>query len=72
MTVPCCKDCVERHTACHDQCKKFKEYKLEREAEKAYTKRMNDSGRCVPYDHYKDIRSRRMSGNKPKTYWADK
>lgn len=72
MTVPCCKDCTERYKACHDTCEKFKAWKAEAAAEQEYTKRMNDSGRCVPYDHYKDIRSRRTSGNKPKTYWADK
>lgn len=57
--MPPCKDCVERHTACHDQCRKFKEYKLEREAEKAYTKRMNENTHESNYDHRADMRSRR-------------
>ena len=28
-----CKDCSDRHTACHDHCEKFKEYKAIREKE---------------------------------------
>jgi hypothetical protein len=31
--IPPCKDCVERHTACHDHCERFKEYKAIREKE---------------------------------------
>lgn len=31
--IPPCKDCIDRHTACHDRCDRFKEYKEIREKE---------------------------------------
>lgn len=69
---PPCKDCQNRRTACHDTCERFKAYKDEREAEKAYTKQMNDSGRVEPYNHYNDMHYRRVSNIKPKTHWGDR
>lgn len=27
MTNPTCKDCPERHTACHDTCPRFAEWR---------------------------------------------
>lgn len=44
--VPPCKDCEERHTACHDKCPKYKEWQAEvhrvKEARKAYEDSRND------------------------------
>lgn len=38
--APPCKDCEERHTACHDRCPKYKTWKAEaeriKEAKRAY------------------------------------
>lgn len=31
--IPPCKDCTDRHTACHGHCERFKEYKEIREKE---------------------------------------
>ena len=36
-----CKDCADRHTACHDHCKKFKEYKAIREKENEARRKYN-------------------------------
>lgn len=63
MIAPC-KDCLLRHPACHDSCEVFSAWKAEREAERAYTKQMNECGRCVPYDHYKDMHLRRCRNRK--------
>ena len=32
--IGCCKDCMARHPACHDSCKKYKQEREEMEAEK--------------------------------------
>jgi hypothetical protein len=36
-----CKDCPDRHTACHDHCEKFAEYKAIREKENAARRKYN-------------------------------
>lgn len=71
MNQSYCKDCEDRHAACHDTCERYKAWKAEYKAEQAYTKEMLECGRCVKYDHYKDMRSRTSRRFKPKTYWAD-
>lgn len=45
MTNPCCKDCPDRHTACHDSCPKFAEWRREHAAEADYTRRMTAIGK---------------------------
>lgn len=42
MTTPC-KDCPSRHTACHDTCERYKAYKTELDAQRAYTRQMSRS-----------------------------
>jgi hypothetical protein len=39
--IPPCKDCADRHTACHDRCDKFKEYKEMREKENEARRKYN-------------------------------
>ncbi len=39
MTNPYCKDCPDRHLACHDGCEKFRSWRKEHKAEIAYTNR---------------------------------
>lgn len=51
MMRKCCKDCSTRHTACHDVCPKYAEYKRQRAAELAYTKQMTDRGVVYRYDY---------------------
>ena len=36
-----CKDCANRHTACHDHCERFKEYKAIREKENEARRKYN-------------------------------
>ena len=36
-----CKDCTNRHTACHDKCERFKKYKAIREAENEARRKYN-------------------------------
>lgn len=39
MSVRCCRDCKDRHTACHDTCKKYKdEVKAHKDATRSLTK----------------------------------
>lgn len=66
-----CKDCQQRFEACHDTCQKYKAWKAAHDAEAAYTKEMNDCGRCVPYNHNRDMHQRRSSSNRPKAHWGD-
>lgn len=42
--ITCCKDCSERHTACHDTCPKYLEEKAKNreEAERIYLAMQND------------------------------
>lgn len=37
MTNPTCKDCPERHEACHDSCPRFAEWRAQHKAERIYT-----------------------------------
>lgn len=37
MTNQTCKDCPERHTACHDTCPRFAEWRTQHKAELIYT-----------------------------------
>lgn len=39
MLTPC-KDCPARRTACHDTCERYKEYRAELDAQRAYTYQM--------------------------------
>lgn len=39
--IPPCKDCTDRHAACHDRCEKFKEYKAIREKENEARRKYN-------------------------------
>ncbi len=32
-----CKDCPDRHTACHDSCPRYAEYKRQLKARRTYT-----------------------------------
>jgi len=32
-----CKDCPDRHTACHDSCERYAEYKRQLKAQRTYT-----------------------------------
>lgn len=41
MMCPC-KDCKDRHQACHDHCEKYKEWKKELEANKEALKRIKE------------------------------
>ena len=67
MTNPCCKDCPARHTACHDSCPKYAEYKRQRAEETEYTRRMTDSGkvyhRTYEDKHRERNRKRYMGAN---------
>lgn len=44
---PPCKNCEERHTACHDKCPKYKMWKAE-------AQKVNDKRRAYEEEHYKD------------------
>lgn len=50
-----CKNCPDRHLACHDECKKYQEYKEHNESRKA------------EYNRYKELQSIRYGYNKNKT-----
>lgn len=39
MNKTCCKDCMKRYSACHDDCKEYKEFKK-------YKKLENDKARA--------------------------
>lgn len=54
-----CKGCMDRHTACSDKCDKYKEWRTECKAEKAYTKSMNENAHEYNYNHRADMRARR-------------
>lgn len=54
MTNPCCKDCPARHLACHDSCEKFKSWREEHKAERAYTNRNQAAERINRNDFNKE------------------
>lgn len=41
-----CKDCPDRHIACHDHCEKFHAWRAEHEAEICYTN-ANHAAECI-------------------------
>lgn len=43
MTNLTCKDCPERHEACHDHCERFTAWRKQHEAEADYNRRMMKS-----------------------------
>lgn len=51
MTNPCCKDCPDRHPACHDHCPQFATWRKEHAKETDYNRQMTVSGRVYHYDH---------------------
>ena len=54
MTNPTCKDCPDRHLACHDSCEKFAEWRKEHAAERAYTNRNHAAERINRNDFNKE------------------
>lgn len=62
MTMTPCKDCPDRHPACHDTCPKYAEFKRQRGAEAAYTREMLDTGKVYHYDHEDRHRERGRKG----------
>ena len=53
---PPCKNCEERHTACHDKCPKYKAWKAEAEKIKE-AKRVYDEERFNAYEEEKRRKS---------------
>lgn len=51
MINPTCKDCPERHYACHDTCQRFAAWRAQHKAEVEYNRRMTQP--CIVYhaDH---------------------
>lgn len=48
--IPCpCKDCGERHRACHDSCTKYAIYKLEMERKRAWERKHSYRDADVEY-----------------------
>lgn len=62
-----CRDCPDRHPACHDHCERYTAWRAERAAEADYTKRMLDSGKVYHYSsedrHRNRGRKRYMGAN---------
>lgn len=48
-----CKDCPDRYPACSGRCERYKEYRAELDAQKAYTDRMTRN-RKVYHAGYRD------------------
>lgn len=46
-----CKDCPERHEACHDHCERFAAWRAEHKAEQDYNRRMLATGIVYHVDH---------------------
>ena len=42
-----CKECTERHTACHDTCEKFAQWREEHEKAKAWLRKENENIICT-------------------------
>ena len=41
MIMPPCKDCPDRHPACHDRCEKYKAFAVERAKSNKYNQEKN-------------------------------
>lgn len=54
MTNPTCKDCLERHEACHDHCKRFATWREQHEAEVRYTNAQHTAERISRNDFNKE------------------
>lgn len=54
MTNPTCKDCPERHTACHDTCPRFAEWRTQNKAELIYTNAQHAAERISRNDFDKE------------------
>ena len=44
MTNPTCKDCLERHEACHDHCERFAAWREQHAAERISRNDFNKEG----------------------------
>ena len=55
MKISCCKDCPDRHLACHDSCRKYSEHKHELKAQRIYLKTNNTIGRISKNDFDKEF-----------------
>lgn len=53
MTAPC-KDCPERHTACHDTCPRFAAWREQHSAERVYTNACHATERISRNDFNKE------------------
>ena len=65
MTQTSCKDCTDRHPACHDNCAKFAAWRAAHEAETAYTRRMLDPGKvyhCGSDDKHRERGRKKYMG----------
>lgn len=45
-----CKDCPDRHLACHDHCLRYQRWRLDHEAERQYTYDMTHTMSCYRRD----------------------
>ena len=59
MIMPPCKDCPDRHQACHDRCEKYKAFAAELEKAKKYN---NEKNLFTMSDHGRRDIWRRMRG----------
>lgn len=62
-----CKDCPDRHPACHDHCQKFSAWRKEHAKETDYNRQMTVSGMVYHYGyddkHREKGRKRYMGAN---------
>ena len=63
MKISCCKDCPDRHLACHDSCRKYSEYKHELKVQRIYLKTNNTIGRISKNDFDKEFWMERKLNN---------
>lgn len=54
MTNPTCKDCPERHEACHDTCERFAVWRQQHAAERVYTNARHAAERISKNDFDKE------------------
>lgn len=59
MIMPPCKDCPDRHQACHDRCEKYKAFSAERAKSNKYNREKNE---ILMSDHGRRDIWRRMRG----------
>ena len=70
MIMPPCKDCPDRHQACHDRCEQYKAFAAELEKAKKYNNEknlftMSDHGRR---DIWRNMRGKPGRHRKPDNY----